>query len=789
MLRADNSCRLLGGLVLLGVGWSATGVAAELIMRDGRAIEGRLAQVASLAGVPQPHSSEGEGPVTLIVLTDDDLRRTFVPRWQIQTVLQDEASGARDEKFLIRQRPLRRGGTVQTVGPIASVTPFDEFGRRILQMNTRQGPVDVVQGITELTPRWAKVEGITHVWDMRIATSSIPSSTLHEILQKQIDPGSVDHQKQVARFYLQAERFAEARRALEAVLEAMPDEPDLRAQLDPSIRALRQMGAQRLLRELQLRREAGQHRLVHGRLESFPSDDVAGEILQAVRELIDEYAHIRQQGDAILAQIEALAAQVAEPQTRTNIQPVCDEIRAELSINTLARMAAFRQHADDDNLQPEQRLALAISGWLVGSDAATLNLPVALSLFRVRALVREFLNEPVLIHRQRLLAKFGSEEGASPRMVAAILRHMKPPGEVPEPVSATTPGLYAIEVAGLPGDPPVPYLVQTPPEYDPYRLYPTIVTLHGAATTAEHQVDWWAGAWTEGGWRAGQATRHGYIVVAPKWTKEHQKSYEYSAREHAAVLNALRDACRRFAIDTDRVYLSGHSMGGDAAWDLALAHPDLWAGAMPIVAKSDRYCRHYWPNAKYVPFYCVFGELDSAALLAHTAQDLDRYFRNNYNVTVVEYLGRGHEDFSDEIQRLFDWMGRFRRDFYPRQFECKSMRSFDSFFWWVELDGLPPGSQVDPVDWPPSRGARAATVEASVIATNGLRVSYRGAPVTVWISPELVDFEQRASIVVNGRRINSADGFLQPDLWTILEDARSRADRQHPFWAKIHSGP
>ena len=757
-------------------------------MKDGRAIDGRLAQVASLAGIPQPHSAEGEGPVTLIVLTDDDLRRTFVPRWQIQSVRQAEAGTAGDEKFVIRQRAMRQGRTVQTVGPIMQLSPFDEFGRRILKMNTHSGPVDVVQGITELTPDWAKVEGLTHVWDMRIATSSIPSSVLGDILQKQIDPANVDHQKKVARFYLQAERFSDARQALEAILATAPDNAELRAQLDPSIRALRQMSAQRLLKELQLRRDAGQHRLVYARLESFPSEDVAGEILQAVREMMDEYGHIREEGKGVLAQIDALAEKVTEPQTRTNIQPACQELKSELNLNTLTRMAAFRQHADDDQLPPEQRLALAISGWIVGSDMATLNLPVALSLYRVRAIVREFMNEPVLIHRQRLMAKLGSEEGASPGLVAAILRNMKPPCEVTQPRGEDKPGLFEFEVAGLGGNPPVQYLVQTPPEYDPYLHYPTILTLHGAGTSAEQQIDWWAGGWTEGGWRAGQATRQGYIVVAPKWTTEHQKKYAYSAREHAAILDCLRDACRRFAIDMDRIYLTGHSIGGDAAWDLGLSHPDLWAGVMPIAAKADRYCAHYWQNAKYVPFYCVFGELDSAALLAHNAQDLDRYFRNNYNVTVVEYLGRGHEDFSDEVLRLFDWMGRFKRDFFPRDFECRTMRSFDSFFWWVELAGLPSGSQVDPVDWPPSRGTRAATVNASVTATNGLRVNYRGAPVTVWVSPELVDMNEQINIVVNGRRIHTNDPYIQPDLWTLLEDARARGDRQHPFWAKVESG-
>ena len=127
------------------------------------------------------------------------------------------------------------------------------------------------------------------------------------------------------------------------------------------------------------------------------------------------------------------------------------------------------------------------------------------------------------------------------------------------------------------------------------------MTLNGPATTAEQQIDWWAGAWAKDGARAGQATRHGYIVIAPVWTVEHQKQYGYSAHEHAAVLNSLRDACRRFSIDTDRVFLSGHSMGGDAAWDIGLAHPDLWAGVIPIVAQSDRYCALYWENAATCP--------------------------------------------------------------------------------------------------------------------------------------------------------------------------------------------
>ncbi len=268
------------------------------------------------------------------------------------------------------------------------------------------------------------------------------------------------------------------------------------------------------------------------------------------------------------------------------------------------------------------------------------------------------------------------------------------------------------------------------------------------------------------------------------WTVEHQKQYGYSAHEHAAVLNSLRDACRRFSIDTDRVFLSGHSMGGDAAWDIGLAHPDLWAGVIPIVAQSDRYCALYWENARYVPFYVVAGELDGAKLTKN-ARDLDRYLRRGFDATVVEYLGRGHEDFYDEILRIFDWMGRFHRNFFPREFACQTMRPWDNYFWWVEMHGLPPRSKVDPADWPPPSGTQPVQVKASINNRNGINVRTGTSQVTVWLSPKMVDFKLRSTITVNGRRLNSSDQMIRPDLRVLLEDVRTRGDRQHPFWARL----
>ncbi len=783
--RFDNS--ILPGLVLAAVCAAAPAAwASQLVLRDGRILEGRIAPVAKLAENFQTPGHAGPVDVRPIEMCDDNLRRVFVSKRQIAE-MRDADAGQAFEKFDVRQRVVRVGRQVQSVGPILRLTQFDEFGRRSLTMNTLAGPVTVIQGITEITPAWTKVEGIqaenmSYIWDMRIATSSIPRDVLGKILAKAIDPKNVEHRLKIARLYLQSERYEDARKELEEVVAAFPDMKD---RIAPSILSLTQLSAQRLLKELQLRRDAGQHRLVEDRLAKFPAENVDGETLQAVREMQSEYRTGREQAATVLKQFAYYAAQVQDESLKQRLAVFGKELTAELSLNTLDRMATYRRLADDEKLTPNQKLSLMVSAWLLGPDEASENLTVALSLLEVRNVVRQYLQEPAKAKRTQIFAGLGSLEGASPQMVAKLAAHMKPPLDAPSP-NPNAPGLFELQVPGLEKEPPVTYWVQLPPEYDPYRRYPAVVTLHGAGTTPQQQIDWWAGAPSAKGVRMGQATRHGYIVIAPAWSKEAQKAYGYSAREHAAVLNSLRDACRRFAVDTDRVFLSGHSMGGDAAWDMGLAHPDLWAGVIPIVAVSDKYCTRYWENARNLPFYLVGGELDGDKTVRN-ARDLDRYLIGGFNTTVVEYLGRGHEHFYDEILKIFEWMSRCRRDFFPKEFTCVSMRPWDNYFWWLESEDFPPKTMVDPEAWPPPRGTQAGKVEGKVNAANGINVNTAAGRAIIWLSPELINFDARTNIVVNGRRVNAGDRLVKPDLSVMLEDLRARGDRQHPFWAKIET--
>jgi pimeloyl-ACP methyl ester carboxylesterase/tetratricopeptide (TPR) repeat protein len=771
--------KLLPAVVLAAVCISPAALGAELELKDGRVLRGKLGKVSGLAETPLPFDPES-GPIQNIILLDDDLRRTFFSERLVRAVNQEESRQV-EEKFNIRQRVLRGGAGIGSVGQPLRIQPFDEYGRRIFTMITNRGPVDVIQGITELTPQYARVEGISHVWDMRIATTSIPRDVLQKILSKQIDPENVEHRKKIARFYLQCQRYEEARRELEQLIAA---KPELKEQLAPSLRSITQLAAERMAAELRLRREAGQHEFVYELLLKFPAEGVGGDVLQPIREMIEKYDVLIARRLKVIEELKAIAERLKDTVARENLRPILDEIAAEIHVDILDRMASFLQAAEDRQTPDEEKMALAISGWLLGANAATPKLSTAISAYKVRDLIRKYLNESAAPDRDRTLDYIKLESAGDPATVAELLAHMKPPVGPTEPESDRY-GAFRLEVPGLSNEPPVVYRVQLPPEYNPYRHYPAIVALHGATASAADEIDWWAGEYVERlGGRAGQATRYGYIIIAPQWTTEHQKKYGYSAREHAAVLDALRDACRRFSIDTDRVFLSGHSIGGDAAWDIGLAHPDLWAGVIPISAQSDRYCNFYWKNARYVPFYVVNGELDGGKP-ARNALDLDRYLRRGFDTTVVEYRGRGHEDFSDEILRMFDWMSRFRRDFYPRDFTCETMRAWDNFFWWVEVRDLPSRSCVDPSEWPPPANAQPVQIKGQINDKNGLYVRAGGSQITIWLSPKMVDFQRRSLVTVNGRRFNAPDQMIKPDLKVMLEDTRTRGDRMHPFWARL----
>ncbi len=242
-------------VVLLVSGQLAIG--QSLLLKDGRRLEGKYAEIASIAENPlSPKVPAGEVPLTPLLVVDDGLRRTFIHTFQVKQVLEDKSG--RDVLINIWQPVAERGGAVGRIGRATRVTPFDEYGRRIYEMQTADGPLAVVQGITQITPRFAKVEGLSGgprpiAWDMRIATSSIPRDVLSKVLSAAMKPDDIEGRLQLVRLYLASERYRDAGIELEKILKDFPQRQDLQQ----DIKQLRQFGAKLILSEIQLRAERG----------------------------------------------------------------------------------------------------------------------------------------------------------------------------------------------------------------------------------------------------------------------------------------------------------------------------------------------------------------------------------------------------------------------------------------------------------------------------------------------------------------------------------------------------
>ena len=760
---------------------------AQIVMKDGRVIRGQhamLAQVDESADDAEKSASRAHP----IIVIHDGLRRIFVSRYRMAEIINTDMEESL-ERFRIRRTAAEVGKDKGRIPPFRSYyeyEPFDEFGRRIVIVNGKE-PVE--QTITEINPRYVVVAGRGMFWDLRIATTSLPRSTITNILMKQINPKKLDDRKSIVRFYIQSERYTEASAEIAAILEDFGSEERVTQELLPLQRSLGQLEAEQLRKELVLRRQSGQFEFSKPYLAEFPTERAAVETLQSVRNMIEEDSQYEQWRTRLLETLYGYVERLEEPRLRDAIPPILDEISAELTQNTITRFSPLQLIMDDDATPVDEKLALAVSGWLVGENEAILSLPMAVSMYQTRENVHRYLTGDDTTDRDAALRTIESEEAGTLEIITKILPMMKPLYPIPRRQISGKPGYYQLETPAFGSLPPFSYSVQLPPEYDPNRNYPLIISLHGEMTTPEQQIDWWAGDWRNNQ-RIGHATRHGYIVMAPLWNVNGSSGYDYSAAAHGAVLYSYYDVLRHFSVDVDRVFLTGHSAGGDAAWDIGIAHPDLWAGVMPIVASGRKYTRYYPLNARYVPLYFVTGELDASVNRIANTFNFNKYLMagnaENYRCTVVTFIGRGHESFSDEILNLFDWMGRLRREFPMKTFEINTLRPWDNFFWWVEGRQFPESIMINPIDWPENGGPSPNTkprLEAN-ITLNRVRVASTAAQTTIWLSPELVNFDERVEVQFNGRRA-SASGLIEGKLVDLLEDVRTRFDRRHPFWLKI----
>ncbi len=769
---------LLGQIVLSGGGIFAG--AGEVRLPNGLGLRGNVSRQESLlVGPPKPD----RGPTTIypIVMISSPLKRYFVPTRR-DYLFNEDVDLSRHDGFKMKQDKRPGGGRIiaSVQGYVKKPEPFDDFGRRNVFIETASGETAVVQGVTLITPEYLKIIALNFTWETAMATSSMPADSLDAILRNKLvtQTDNPDDMLKIARFYIEAQRYELARRELSAIRYKFPEMADRVHQVQI---LLTQAEAQEILAELKLRSAAGQHNFVYETAKQFPVENVAAPILREVREIMAGYEKAHDRYEQAVSQLGELQGQLKDNPRVKEIAPLRAELAERLTYSSLDRLDAFFKLSSDPQLRPEEKLALALSGWVVGSPNAVTEIDEAQRLWQARFLLLDYLrSEPDADgERRTVLERLESLEGIGAERIAQLLPLLPP---ILDSAGAVNGQAVRIEAALGTDEPPMAYWVTLPIEYHPDHTYPLIIALHSERGKPEQELQGFWGGTEE---HIGQSQRQGYIVIAPEYVgKADTKGYSYSAASHQVVIDALSDARRRFSIDSDRVFLAGHGMGADAAWDMGLAHPHLFAGIIPITGAIDRHAKYYMDNGRQLPIYAVNGEFDRD-LITRNGAPLMHMMQQRFDLIYAEYVGAGPEPFYSEIHALFDWMSRQRRPPPPKQVDARTLRESDNRFYWYEFVGL--HENFKGFDWTKEkqRAAKAMPIMAKITPGNTLRITSGAMHHRVWLAKGdgLVDFQKRLKVDVNGR--NRFNEFIKPDVAVMLDHVRLTGDRQRIYWAML----
>jgi pimeloyl-ACP methyl ester carboxylesterase len=472
-----------------------------------------------------------------------------------------------------------------------------------------------------------------------------------------------------------------------------------------------------------------------------------------------------------------------DPALVSAVMPLRPMLEEQLTLESIDRLDAFFNLVEDKTLQPAEKLALAYSGTVVGSAAAVTDLRLAIRLWEADHAVMEYLRTDSPQDHRDQITQLKATDGLTPELVLKLLQNLPPIVETPDirPAVATS-----LQVSGRGVEPNPTYGVLLPPEYDWHHKYPMIVSLHPAEHNGKAELDFWGGSAA----KPGRAMASGYIVITPEYVEPETHEYGYSMTSHDVVVRSIIDARKRFNVDSDRIFLTGHGMGGDAAFDIGMSHPDLFAGVIPINGICNHFCTWYWQNAGHTAWYVVTGEFDARNTFNVDAKILSRMmsgttgYSNGMDVVLVEFVQRGYESYFEETPRIFDWMEGQRRQKVPHDFVMHVLRPSENHLYWLSAAGLPKSVTESNVLAGPSHGSISPMhLEGKISPGGTIRVKSTAKSHTVWLSPELISFEKPIKVMVRDMQKH----IKQPksSIEDILDDFSSRADRQLIYTARI----
>lgn len=197
------------------------------------------------------------------------------------------------------------------------------------------------------------------------------------------------------------------------------------------------------------------------------------------------------------------------------------------------------------------------------------------------------------------------------------------------------------------------YRLLKPYQYSFGKKYPLIIFLHGAGERGSDNLITLKHGAKDFADEARRKEFPAYVLVpqCPKekkwsevdWSKESSTLPDQASDTMQLLKELVDEMVENAGIDTDRIYITGLSMGGYGTWDAIARYPNFFAAAAPICGGGDPKTVDRFRN---LPIWCFHGAKDPVVKVIRSQEMIDAIKKAGGNPRYTEYPDLQHDSWT-----------------------------------------------------------------------------------------------------------------------------------------------
>ena len=194
------------------------------------------------------------------------------------------------------------------------------------------------------------------------------------------------------------------------------------------------------------------------------------------------------------------------------------------------------------------------------------------------------------------------------------------------------------------------YAILKPAKIKPDTKYPLIVSLHGSGGRGSKK---WQGNCAANKVLSQPTMRQKYpcYIIAPTVNRNQR----WDGAPLTALIELVKSSLKKHAIDPDRIYVTGQSMGGAGTYSAILTEPNLFAAAVPVCGRGQP---ELAKKIVHLPIWIFHGELDGVVPTIASRNMEAALKKAGGKPTYTEYAGVRHNSWTPAYaeEKLWKWL-------------------------------------------------------------------------------------------------------------------------------------